>query len=89
MANAIEMMTTDREGHPEARLWQAVLVSTIQEWISGPLRRQREAEKFLFNDNEDFRLVCASAGINPDFLRTRLAKIDKKAAISLELQAAA
>ena len=28
------------------RLWRAVIASTVQEWISGPLRRQREAEQF-------------------------------------------
>jgi len=26
----------------EEKLWRAVIASTVQEWIHGPLRRQRE-----------------------------------------------
>jgi hypothetical protein len=58
---------------PETRLWRAVIARTIQEWISGPLGRQREAEQYLFDDNRDFRLVCGSAGIDSGVLRARLA----------------
>src|SRR6266851_8058223 len=57
------------------RLWRAVIASTVQEWISGPLRRQREAEQFLFQDDNDYRTVCYSAGIDPRNLRDRLEKI--------------
>ena len=42
----------------EERIWQAVIVSTIEEWMSGPLRRSREAEQFLFRDESDLHLVC-------------------------------
>ena len=56
----------------EQKLWRAVIATTVQEWISGPLRRQREAEQFLFNDNGDYRTVCFSAGIDPGDLRDRL-----------------
>ena len=58
---------------PETRLWRAVIARTIQEWISGPLSRKREAEQYLFNDNRDFHLVCGSAGIDSGDLRARLA----------------
>ena len=58
----------------EQRLWRAVIASTVQEWVNGPLRRKREAERFLFGDNQDYRTVCVSAGINPDHLRGRLQK---------------
>jgi hypothetical protein len=58
---------------PETRLWRAVIARTIQEWISGPLGRRREAEQYLFEDNKDFRLVCGSAGIDSGELRARLA----------------
>src|SRR5258708_25530635 len=57
------------------RLWRAVIASTVQEWISGPLRRQREAEQFLFHDDSDYRTVCSQAGIDPANLRSRLQKI--------------
>ena len=52
-----------------------VIARTIQEWISGPLRRQREAEQYLFDDNRDFPLVCLSAGMDSSRLRTRLARL--------------
>ena len=57
------------------RLWRAVIASTVEEWVNGPLRRKREAEQFLFDDNKDYRTVCFSAGINPEDLRGRLEKI--------------
>jgi hypothetical protein len=65
----------DRKSPTEVRLWQAVIVDAIQEWMSGPLRRKREAENFLFNDNKDFPLVCASAGMDAGCLRKKLARL--------------
>jgi hypothetical protein len=59
----------------EQKLWRAVIASTVDEWVNGPLRKKREAEQFLFSDNEDYRTVCYSAGINPENLRGRLEKI--------------
>jgi hypothetical protein len=64
----------DVEEVPEQRLWRAVIASTVQEWVSGPLRMKREAESFLFSNSKDYRTVCFSAGINPDHLRGRLQK---------------
>ena len=58
----------------EQKLWRAVIANTVEEWIYGPLCRQREAEQFLFHD-DDFHIVCSSAGINPEYLRERLLKI--------------
>jgi hypothetical protein len=63
----------------EQRLWRAVIATTVQEWVQGPLRRQREAEQFLFHDQKDYRTVCYSAGINPENLRDRLHKIRARA----------
>lgn len=59
----------------EQRLWRAVIASTVEEWVSGPLRKQQEAEQFLFSDQKDYRTVCFSAGIDPADLRQRLQKI--------------
>jgi hypothetical protein len=59
----------------EQKLWRAVIATTVEEWVNGPLRQKREAEKFLFCDNHDFHTVCYSAGINPENLRDRLEKI--------------
>ena len=59
----------------EQRLWRAVIANTIQEWIRGPLRLRREAEEFLFHD-DDFRLVCFSAGMDPEYVRERLKRFE-------------
>jgi hypothetical protein len=73
----IETMTqgAETEETAVAKLWRAVIASTVEEWVNGPLRQKREAERFLFNDDRDYRTVCYSAGINPDHLRVRLEKI--------------
>lgn len=63
------------ENTPETRLWRAVIARTIQEWISGSLRRQRDAEQYLFDDNRDFSLVCEAAGMDSGQLRSRLARL--------------
>lgn len=63
------------EDTAEQKLWRAVIASTVEEWVSGPLRQKRAAEQFLFSDNQDYRTVCYSAGINPENLRGRLEKI--------------
>ena len=68
-------ISAEQEIVGEVRLWQAVLVRTIQEWVSGPLRQHIQAEHYLFHDNTDFPRVCQSAGLNPDDLRARLKKI--------------
>ncbi len=65
------------EETPENRLWKAVIAKTVQEWLSGPLRRQRAAEEFLLRDEEDFPLVCLSAGMDPRRLRTKLLQLQK------------
>jgi hypothetical protein len=59
----------------EKRLWQAVIVSTIQEWISGPLRSKRQAEEYLFRDQDDFPAVCQSAGMDAGVLRVKLNRL--------------
>ena len=59
----------------EKRLWQAVIVTAIQEWISGPLRSKRQAEEYLFQDQKDFPAVCQSAGLDADRLRAKLNRL--------------
>ena len=70
-------------------IWRAVIARAIQEWISGPLRRQREAELYLFGDNMDFPLVCGCAGIDVGRLRSRLAPLRGHPISSYVLAAAA
>lgn len=75
MSNLFTTVTTDQDAQVEKRLWQAVIVSTIQEWISGPLRHKRIAEEYLFQDRSDFPLVCQSAGLDVDRLRQKLIRL--------------
>jgi hypothetical protein len=75
MEESVAPIRALQEGNPELRLWKAVIVHTILEWVSGPLRRQKEAEQFLFSDDRDFRLVCESAGMDAESLRMRLGRL--------------
>jgi len=59
----------------EQRLWKAVIVTAIQEWISGTLRARRNAEEFLFQDQKDFPVVCQSAGMDAGRLRAKLNRL--------------
>jgi hypothetical protein len=59
----------------EMFLWRAVIARTIQEWFSGTLRSQREAEQYLFDDNRDFPFVCRCAGMDIGQIRSRLAHL--------------
>ena len=69
----------DHNATSETKLWQIVIMRTIEDWRSGSSRRSREAEKYLFHDNIDFPLVCESAGMNPDRLRSELIKLRYRA----------
>jgi hypothetical protein len=69
------LQSTEVEETAVQKLWRAVIATTVEEWVSGPLRQKREAEQFLFTDNKDYRTVCYSAGIDPENLRARLEKI--------------
>src|SRR2546426_4395878 len=60
---------------PEHRLWSAVILTTVQEWLSGPRRLRRRAEQYLFHDEKDFPMVCQSAGMDPGRLRGQLGRM--------------
>jgi hypothetical protein len=75
MPNLFTTATSEQDAQVEKRLWQAVVVSTIQEWISGPLRYKRIAEEYLFQDRSDFPQVCQSAGLDVDRLRQQLTRL--------------
>ena len=62
-------------GTAEERLWRAVITKSLEEWICGPLSFSRKAEQFLFEDKNDFKAVCSSAGMDPERLRKRLKTI--------------
>jgi hypothetical protein len=60
---------------PETRLWQAVILSAVQDWVSGGLRTKRQAEVYLFEDQIDFPRVCESAGMDVNRLRAQLGRL--------------
>jgi hypothetical protein len=74
------MSESNGDAEAEQRVWAAVIVRTVEEWISGPLGSQREAESYLFNDDKDFPIVCRSAGLDPQTLRRKLTKLKKSGA---------
>jgi len=46
-----------------------VLVDTVQHWLNGTLRARSEAQESLFHNNEGFKMICSSAGLDwIDFL---------------------
>jgi hypothetical protein len=57
------------------RLWTAVLVNAVEDWRTGTLRARREAQAFLFENDEDFELVCTAAGLDSNDFRVRLLKV--------------
>lgn len=65
----------------ERRLWIAVLTMAVEDWRNGNLRNRREAQKFLFEDHNDFDRVCASAGVDAGSFRSGLLRIGKKIAM--------
>ena len=66
----------------ERRLWTAVVVMAVEDWRTGTLRSQREAQRFLFDDEKDFNEVCASAGLEPGSLRAKLLKMGHRVAMN-------
>jgi len=62
----------------EGRLWTAVIVAAVQDWLSDSTRIQVAAQKFLFDDNNDFCQVCACAGLDPSSLRSKLLKVGRR-----------
>jgi hypothetical protein len=60
------------------RLWTAVLLNAVEDWRNGTLRARREAQEFLFENDQDFEMVCTAAGLDSYDFRTRLLKIGKR-----------
>jgi hypothetical protein len=58
----------------EVRLWQAVVVRAIEDWMSGPVRQRQQGDNYIFGKHADFAMVCQSAGLDADDLRTRLSR---------------
>lgn len=59
----------------EQKLWAAVLAQALEDWRGDRISRKRDAEQFLFEDQNDFELVCARAGIDASSFRARLQRM--------------
>jgi hypothetical protein len=59
----------------ERRIWTAVLLQALEDWRYGNLRRQKEAEKFIFHCENDFATVCRSAGLEPSSVLAKLQRM--------------
>jgi hypothetical protein len=62
----------------ERHLWTAVVTRALEDWRTGTLRERRAAQKFLFEEENDFNQVCAAAGLDPSSLRAQLSKIGRR-----------
>jgi hypothetical protein len=70
--------TVTEDGIGARRLWTAVVVVAVNDWRNGTLRARRKAQEFLFENDKDFEMVCAGAGLEPGDFRTRLLKIGQR-----------
>ena len=68
----MDVISLQHQGSGNEKLWQAVLDSAIADWVRGPVCHRRNAEYFLFQDEEDFPFVCRAAGLNPETVRETL-----------------
>jgi hypothetical protein len=68
----MERLVFHNQARATQRLWQAVIESAIAEWVRGPMEHKHKAERFLFQDDDDFPFVCRSAGLNPESVRETL-----------------
>jgi hypothetical protein len=70
MANLNSVETEDKVLNPEERLWKAVFKQGVEDSLGKftiPMNRsERQEAKFWVNSyNEDFKIVCENAGIDP------------------------
>ena len=70
-----EVVSNEQESLGPPRIWQAVIVSAIRDWVSGPLRHKRESEEYIFGAGTDFTLVCESAGMDAERLRAKFRRL--------------
>jgi hypothetical protein len=70
--------TITEETIAEHRLWTAVVVKAVEDWRLGTMRRRRDAQAFLFENDRDLETLCVRAGLDSTSLREKLLKIGRK-----------
>lgn len=53
----------------EIALWNAVIVQAIEDLFRGNDKERRDAFRWIFENNPDFKRVCDYAGIDPMYVR--------------------
>ncbi len=53
----------------EVALWNAVIIKAIEDLFTGSHQERREAFRWIFETNPDFRKVCDYAGVDPMYVR--------------------
>jgi hypothetical protein len=84
----LERLIFHDQGSANQKLWLAVIESAIAEWVRGPMPHKHKAERFLFQDEDDFPFVCRSAGLNPECVRETLWAIRAESASGLNANVA-
>ena len=84
----MERLIFHDQGSANQKLWLAVIESAIEEWVRGPMPHKHKAERFLFQDEDDFPFVCRSAGLNPECVRETLWAIRAESASGLNANVA-
>jgi hypothetical protein len=84
----LERLIFHDQGSANQKIWLAVIESAIAEWVRGPMRHKHKAERFLFQDENDFPFVCRSAGLNPECVRETLWAIRAETASGLNANVA-
>ena len=84
----MERLIFHDQGSANQKLWLAVIESAIAEWVRGPMPHKHKAERFLFQDEDDFPFVCRSAGLNPECVRETLWAIRAESASGLNANVA-
>lgn len=83
MPNNYKAHTYQYKAHGEQNLWRACIRQHIQDLFvtfgSGKkkLKLQKEAQGFMFIDNEMFNIICEAAGYSPINLRNEIKKLYK------------
>jgi hypothetical protein len=64
----------------DRQLWAAVLLQALEDWGSSNIRLRTEADKFFFQNESYFAMVCRGAGLESGSVLNRLQKMKRGAA---------
>lgn len=67
---------------PEINLFKAVVIQMLSDLMINSqskkyLKHKQEAESWFFSDNEDFKIICENANLDPECIRKMALSIFK------------